>query len=209
MKKIGVFIGVLFVGFMMLGLVAGAGYNVVVPTAGDPPADSVSSGGGGAGGVPTYYPTVEKLIEGYTVVLRSTYQVKFDINDENHTLNVDSVEDSSVNITVSSEPQTKTLSVGDEAKFELDGDNVYDLSVKLNSISGSGAEMLMKTISEEIPEEEVVDEESLTGDTVKDVIEEKIAEVLSGKGNFLGLFVGILVFLGVVMGVIVYFKKRQ
>ena len=49
MKRIGVFVGVLLVGFLMLSLVAGAGYNVVVPSV-DPPADPVSPGGGGGGG---------------------------------------------------------------------------------------------------------------------------------------------------------------
>ncbi|MCK5449739.1 hypothetical protein KAI32_02640 [Candidatus Pacearchaeota archaeon] len=209
-NKTFVFVGLLLVGLLMVGLVSGAGYNVVVPSA-DPPADPDGSSPGGSAGVPTYYPTGEKLIEGYVVVLRNNYQVKFDINDENHTLNVNSIGTNGVNITVSSEPQTKTFSVGEEVKFELDGDNVYDFSVKLNSISGISAEFLMKSISEEVPEDGTVseDEGSLVGDVVKDVFGEDVAGILDGKGNFWAWFGGVVVLLIVVSGAVVYFKKLK
>ena len=48
MRKFGVFVGVFLVGVLMLSLVAGAGYNVVVPST-DPPSTGGSSGGGGGG----------------------------------------------------------------------------------------------------------------------------------------------------------------
>jgi len=48
MKKYFAFIGVLVVGVLMIGLVSGAGYNIVVPTI---VVDDGSSGGGGGGAV--------------------------------------------------------------------------------------------------------------------------------------------------------------
>ncbi len=169
------------------------------------PSDDGSSSGGG-GGTPTYNPTAEKLSEGYTVILRRNYKVKFSVDSENHTLNVDSVGENSVNITISSEPQTKTLFIGDEVKFELDGDNVYDFSVKLNSISGGGAELLMKTISEEIPEGEITGGD---GDSLIDSIGDSIAEVVEeAKKSWMWWLVGGLVLLMAVVGAVVYFKKK-
>ena len=204
MRKICAFVGVFLVGLLMLGLVAGAGYNVVVPAAATTDDDSSSSGG--SGGTPTYSPTDEKLKEGYTLVLRKDYKVKFDVSNESHILNVDSVGVDSVNITVSSEPQTKTLSVGDEVKFELDGDNVYDFSVKLNSISGVSAELLMKKISEEIPEDEIVSEDE---DSLIDSIGEGIEEVIEDVKKSWVWLVSFVLLLAAVVGAVVYFKKRR
>ncbi len=67
MKKTGVFVGVLFVGVLMLSLVAGAGYNVVVPSV-DPPADPVSPGGGGGGGGIVANVTDNETVSGDAVV---------------------------------------------------------------------------------------------------------------------------------------------
>ena len=129
------------------------------------------------------------------------------MDNESHTLNVDSVGADSVQITVSSEPQTKTLSVGDEVKFELDGDNVYDFSVRLESIGGSSAKLLMKRISEEFSEGAVAGEgeESLVdsiGDSIAEVVEE-------AKKSWVWWLVGGLVLLGAVVGAVVYFRKRR
>ena len=170
------------------------------------PDEEVSSSGGG-GGDPIYQPTEERLREGYTLILRKDYKVKFDVDNESHTLNVDSVGADSVQITVSSEPQTKTLSVGDEVKFELDGDNVYDFSVRLESIGGSSAKLLMKRISEEFSEGAVAGEgeESLVdsiGDSIAEVVEE-------AKKSWVWWLVGGLVLLGAVVGAVVYFRKRR
>ena len=168
------------------------------------PATTPSSGG--VIRIPTYSPTKEKLQEGYTRFLRKNYKVKFDIGSENHTLNVDSIDDDSINITISSEPQTKTLFIGDEVKFELDGDSLYDFSVKLNSISGGGAELLMKTISEEIPEGEVDEvDDSLSDDSIG----EGIGDVVDGAKKSWVWIIGVVVLLVVVIGAVVYFRKRQ
>jgi hypothetical protein len=49
----------------------------------------------------------------------------------------------------------EVLSVGDTKKFEVNGDNFYDLSVKLNSITGDKASITALAVHEEIPVEEV------------------------------------------------------
>ncbi len=168
--------------------------------------DSPSSGGGGGvEGTLTYNPTKEKLQDGYTLFLRKNYKVNFELSNESHILNIDSVGNDSVNITISSEPQTKMLSVGDEVKFELDGDNIYDFSVKLNSVSGIVAEFFMKTISEEIPEGEVNEEDDSLIDSVGEGIEDVIDEA---KKSWVWI-IGIIVLLVAIIGAVVYFRKRQ
>ncbi|MFH0711798.1 MAG: NosD domain-containing protein [archaeon] len=111
---------------------------------------TTSSSGGGGSTISTYYPTKNQLAEGYTLTIPEDTKVKFYIGNESHELTINSIDNTSVIITVSSEPQRKTLNVNDEAKFELTDDNFYDFSVKLESATNSTAKLLMKTISEEI-----------------------------------------------------------
>ena len=72
-------------------------------------------------------------------------------NAQDHEIGVGDIANGKVSITVSSTPQTASLSVGEEKKFELTGDNNYDLSVKLNSINGNIASLAVKQISEAMP----------------------------------------------------------
>ena len=51
MKKIECFVGIFLVGFIMFGLVSGAGYNIVVPST--TPDGNDGSGGSGGGGATT------------------------------------------------------------------------------------------------------------------------------------------------------------
>ena len=111
--------------------------------------ETTTSPNGGSTTPTTYHPTKEKLAQGYTLTLRKNYNVKFNIGNDSHNLKVDSIENESIQITISSEPQTAILSVGEEKKFELSGDNYYDLSVKLNSITGDNTELTIKTINEQ------------------------------------------------------------
>ena len=116
---------------------------------------TTTSSSGGSGASTTYYPTKEQLAKGYTLTIPEDTKVKFYIGNESHELTINSIDNTNVIITVSSEPQIKTLKVNDEAKFELTDDNFYDFSVKLESATNSTAKLLMKTISEEISVSEI------------------------------------------------------
>ncbi|MCK4428933.1 MAG: hypothetical protein KAU95_01050, partial [Candidatus Aenigmarchaeota archaeon] len=101
------------------------------------------------GGYPIYKPTQEQLKEGYEKILKKNWKIKFKVNNEYHQLKVDSVGDKTVAITVSSTPQQAILSIGEEKKFEVTGDNYYDFYVKLNSITNNAANLIIKKIHEE------------------------------------------------------------
>ena len=157
---------VLLVSFMMLGLVAGAGYNIVVPSgSSSSSSSSSSSGGGGAGGGVAggaLYAISEAQFEGgYTRTIVATDRIQFNVGTEAHTFTLDEVSNTTntIKITVTSSPQTVTMAVGDVRKFELSGDNYYDLSITLNSITGNFADVTIKKISEEVTEEAQVAEQ--------------------------------------------------
>ena len=54
-------------------------------------------------------------------------------------------------ISISSETQEANLSVGEEKKFEISGDNYYDILVKLVSINSLKANLTITTLHEAIP----------------------------------------------------------
>jgi hypothetical protein len=140
----------------------------------DAPSSSGSSGGGGGGGGgaagATYIVTDAQLAAGYSKELAANDKFKFTIKNETHTLNVISLTSTTIKINVSSNVQEAILSVGEEKKFELSGDNIYDISAKLNSINttSSKAGITLKSISEKISTEaaitgQVAGEETGTG----------------------------------------------
>jgi hypothetical protein len=56
-----------------------------------------------------------------------------------------------VDVTVSSTPQKATIYAGQEKLFNLDGDDYFDLIVKVGSISGKLVNMTIKQTHELIP----------------------------------------------------------
>ena len=61
------------------------------------------------------------------------------------------VNSSAVTINISSDPQQATLSEGETKKFDVTEDDYYDIQITLNDISGSKANLTVKSIYEEIP----------------------------------------------------------
>jgi hypothetical protein len=91
-----------------------------------------------------------ELASGKTVELKPEQMALFDIDEEEHSVTLDSIGADSVGITVRSTPITETLAIGDENKFDLDDDGVYDLSVTLIEIADEKANIRVKKISETI-----------------------------------------------------------
>jgi hypothetical protein len=120
---------------------------------------SPNSGGGGSSTTTskfwtrTYSVTEEQFSEGYTKIFSKKSRVKVSISGENHYVGITDLTGASVTINVSSEPQQATLTIGQEEKFEVTGDNYYDISVKLNAITDNKADLTIKSIHELMPEE--------------------------------------------------------
>ncbi len=97
--------------------------------------------------------SADKLAQGASVSLKQTKDVKFTVNNLEHTLTVNSISGSSVSITILSTPMTTTLNTGETKKFDFETDGIYDLSVRLVGIESGKADLYIQKISEECVEE--------------------------------------------------------
>jgi len=105
--------------------------------------ESTGSSGGSSLSV-----TTNSLATGITENLLIGTVMNFNLGTIHHTLMVTSIRDSKATIRVSSEPQYATLAAGEEKKFDLTNDSIYDLLVKVNSITANRADVTVKSISE-------------------------------------------------------------
>ncbi len=154
----------------------------------------VTSASTSGGGTPTYNPTESNIQQGYSKQLGKSWKLKFTSNEEEHQLKLDSFNptNKTATITISSKPQTKTLSVGEEWKVNLDGDDNYDLLVRLENVTTIRANVFIMEIDEGVvlesgavvKENEEVDEE---------VVEDK------PKTNWF-LFIGYIILVIVLLG---------
>ena len=104
-------------------------------------------------------------------------------------------------VVVSSEPQEAELFVGESKKFDINGDNIYDLDVFLEGITNGFVNLTVNGISEEVEEESVVENffvGKLNGD--------KGINPLRSSG-FMALLVVIIVFL--VLYILNCVKKKK
>lgn len=133
--------------------------------------DEETSGGGDGGGgdyTPafwsmTYLPGEDELESGYSKQLLKKERVRINIDGDYHYVGIIDLSSTSVTINVSSTPQTAVLSIGETKKFEVTDDDYFDLSVELNSIDESKANLTIYYIYEKMTGEEIA--ESLAAKT--------------------------------------------
>jgi len=143
--------------------------------------DENSGGSSGGTGSTNFQAPEEDLIEGVNKIMFNGWKMNFKVADESHSLLVDSISTSSVKITLSSTPQEAVINVGEEKKFELTGDNYYDLLVKLNSIDNSSvkypkANFLIQRINEQI-------EGQITGSIVESDVSNQEEGIVNQNGE--------------------------
>ena len=148
-------LGVFLMVFMTLGILAesstpsnsGSGGSRGIPATNG---SNSSGGGGGGGGSVTYtiYTITESmLMKGYTKELSNKSQVKFNFLGENHSVSINDVTSSLVDLNVSSIPKRASFNIGDEKLFDLNNDGYNDLSIKLNSINISSLKVNLTIMS--------------------------------------------------------------
>jgi len=86
--------------------------------------------------------------QGTNLLLKENKEVKFIIDNEEHTIKVNFVGSDSVNLIIQSNPIQVDIKVGEEKKFDLDEDGFYDIQIKLNGIEGGVPEIYIKKIHE-------------------------------------------------------------
>jgi len=170
------------------------------------------SGSSGGSSTSTYttalFPTAEQLSSGsgYTGQLKAKQKAKLDLNDNApHYIAVDSITTTAVSITISSTPQTASLTVGSTKKFDVNADGYYDLSVTLNKIQNAKADLTMLAISEQILENSTITEDEETTSS-----QDNATTGTDDKTGFSwSTIIWIIVLLAIIVGVWILLKKRE
>ena len=176
-----------------------------------PSGSSTSSGGGSSATFwtrGTYTVPEGKIEEGYTKQISAKQRLKLSIGGGTHYVGVKSLTSNTATIEVTSTPQEKLMSIGEIWKVEIDSDNYYDLSVKLNSIEDDKADITTTSIHEEIPQEVPVQEEEKEANSPTPITGEAVGaeEGESGNLTWLVVLIGIVIVLIIIFFIIL--KKK-
>jgi hypothetical protein len=112
----------------------------------------------------SYAASKTQMADGFTKKMKEEDKVRFQIGEEEHTVTVLEVSESSVKVKVESEPVEVSLKAGQEEKFELTSDEYYDLMIKYDTIEKEKVNLTIQTIYEKIETEEE-EEETMTETT--------------------------------------------
>jgi len=109
-------------------------------------------------------------------------KMKFNKNNDSHTLEVLDIASSKIKVKISSDPITLEVALGKTGKADLNNDKRYDIAVTYVKNSGSVAEIKIQSIDEEIPTRQISGNESnettqqetttATGKSIKELFNE-------------------------------------
>jgi hypothetical protein len=151
----------------------------------------------------THSVTDTQFADGFVKELSAKQRLKIKVGSAYHHVGVIELTATSATINISSDPQQAVLSIGDEEKFEITGDDYYDILVKLNSISDSKANVTVLSINELVVVEESVAEDGMENTVAADVDpdEPEVVDkpilwwILGGVGLVIVLGIGTVVIL--------------
>jgi len=174
---------------------------------------TITSSGGGSIGVPsfwkqTYVQDTKEFsdIKEINKELLKKYRIRIKIDNEKHYIGLVDLTSTTATINISSTPQQATLNIGDEKKFDVNEDNYYDLSVKLNAIENNKANLTIQSIYELI--EEKVVEDKTVAEKAKEKVKETVEEIQEEKtSTTIWIIIGVIVVL--VLAGIGYNKYRK
>jgi hypothetical protein len=175
-------------------------------TSDNPTATTTSPGGGIA--TPSFWKNTfiinnNEFTEGVTKQLQKTHRMKIKVNNKFHHVGVVDLTETEATINISSETIQVKLNVGEDAKVDVTEDNFYDVYVILNSISDGKADITIRSINEEIPEES-----DSPIETTGEVTEKE--EIIEESKNIIPIVIGAIVLI-LILGIVgfVIYKKRQ
>lgn len=99
-----------------------------------------------------YILTAAQFSSGYTRELKETQRLRIFFGGGYHYIEIVDILTNQVKIAVYSDRQEQNFASGESKKFNLDGDNTYDLLVTLNSFTSTQAKIAVKSINEVITE---------------------------------------------------------
>ena len=119
---------------------------------------SANSGTGGTTGsewTKTISVNDDQFAVGYNNLFSVKNRARVSVSGVSHYIGVIGLTDTQATINVSSIPQQAVFNIGDEKKFDVNGDSYYDLVVVLNSIVSSSANITISPISGEAVSSEI------------------------------------------------------
>jgi len=136
--------------------------------------------------------------EGYTNDLGEKHRVKFQIESENHHVGVVSLTETQATLEIASDPVQITLSIGEDAKIDVTDNGFYDVYVVLNGIANNKADLTIRQINEEIPEDQgpVQTDGEVAGE---DAVDEVVDGEEEAERNLTWLWVLIVVIIVIVI----------
>lgn len=177
---------------------------------------TTTTSGTTSGGSASYDISVSNsdLVLGTTKYLGVTARFKINLLNETHYVKLDSLDKTAktASITVSSTPQTFTLTEGETKKVNINSDNYYDLEVKLAKVfSTAGANIYVKKINEAIPAAPVTpaEEQKSTGEKVSETVSEAIEGTKSLAKSAWSWIIALVIIIVLVVVLIVFLKKKR
>ena len=166
--------------------------------AGTSSSTSFSTTGCGGSYTPSFWTSTfvveeDQFTEGFTRELSIKNRMKVVIDNEDHYVGVIELNNTSVKVNVSSNPQQATLKIGDSTKFEVTGDDSYDLLVTLNSIKNNKANVTILSISEKMPTQVI------TGESKDKTVDNKGIESPKEKGSLTWLWISLALIVIIVL----------
>jgi len=134
-------------------------YTVIELGSGDAPGGGSSSTRTVITGT-TFAVTTAQFTAGHTGQLSPNdgFKVSFkssaSTGPQTHIIKVSQIATDSATIILESEPITIKLNTGEEKSVDIDGDGIYDVYVKLNTVTDGKADFTIKQIAQEVPEGE-------------------------------------------------------
>jgi cobalamin biosynthesis Mg chelatase CobN len=152
--------------------------------------------------------------------LKKAERIRVKIGNESHYVGIVGLTSSQATINVSSDPQQAIFNIGDTKKFDVTNDNYYDISVTLNKISGTQANVTVQSINEKMPagtttttaatnvtNEEKTGNENLTNEVKEAVTASTTASTSLFKNKWFWIILGVVV-IAAAVGVW-YLKKKK
>lgn len=116
----------------------------------------------------------QELSQGKILEIKENNKINFDIEDEEHTLTVESIGDDFVEILIQSAPIRVNLKLGEEKVFDLDNDEVYDVLVRLDSITDGVPNIYVKRIKKDVKKEIIEMGEQILPEEEQSILEDAI-----------------------------------
>tara|TARA_Y100000310_G_scaffold343159_1_gene449533 strand:+ start:48279 stop:50759 length:2481 start_codon:yes stop_codon:yes gene_type:complete len=171
-----------------------------------------TNGGGGGGSVREVSFDIDfsqdNVVESTVLVAEGSSRTFTFDGATTHTLKVDDVEGNLVTITISSDPQTLTLNVGESKEVDLNEDGINDVEVTLNSVDNGVADIAIKKIEEGA--KIVAEEDRQAAELVSEVTEP--TETVTGtpsEGGTTGTVVTIIIIVVVILLLLWWFMRKK